>query len=255
MDVSRHRGRVAIVTGAASGIGRATAIRLAAEGAAVVALDVNVRRLAETCQLVRDAGGEISSVRANLMLRDGVDKAVADTLGAHGHIDALLNIAGVMDGFAAPHELTDATWRHVLGVNLDGPMMLCRAVLPHMRERRSGVIVNVASIAGLGGGGAGLAYTVSKHAVVGLTRNIAWMYRHEGIRCNAVCPGGVATNIGESMRVISDFGREQAAAYIGVAVRQAAPDELAATISWLVSDEASNVNGAILPVDGGWTAA
>jgi NAD(P)-dependent dehydrogenase (short-subunit alcohol dehydrogenase family) len=148
----------------------------------------------------------------------------------------------------------DETWTRVLAVNLNGPMMLCRAVLPRMMARRAGAIVNIASVGGLGGGSAGLAYTVSKHGLIGLTRSIAWTYRTEGIRCNAICPGGVATNIGTTAAPRSAWGLGQLRPYHALG-GQTQPDKIATLLSWLASDEASNVNGAIVTDDGGWTAA
>jgi NAD(P)-dependent dehydrogenase (short-subunit alcohol dehydrogenase family) len=122
------------------------------------------------------------------------------------------------------------------------------------RHGRVGAIVNVASVAGLRGGGAGIAYTTSKHALVGMTRSIAWTYRGDGIRCNAICPGGVQTNIGTTAVPRSQFALERLGKSLALAEKAADPDEIAALASWLASDEASNVNGAIVPADGGWTA-
>ena len=141
-----------------------------------------------------------------------------------------------------------------MAVNVNGPMMLCRKVLPGMLERGSGAIVNVASVAGLRGGGAGIAYTASKHALVGMTRSIAWTYRGDGIRCNAVCPGGVQTNIGATAVPRSQWAFERLGLSLALAERAADPDEIAGVLSWLGCDEAANVNGAVLSADGGWTA-
>lgn len=141
-----------------------------------------------------------------------------------------------------------------MAVNLDGPMMLTRAVLPGMRERSSGAIVNVASVGGLRGGAAGAAYTASKHALVGLTRSVAWTYADDHIRCNVVCPGGVQTNIGATATPRSEWGMARLARIHGSATGQAQPDEIATLVSWLASDEASNVNGAVVTDDGGWMA-
>ena len=196
MDNQRHQGRVAVVTGAGSGIGRAVAARLAAEGAAVVGCDVNQAGLEETLGAVREGGNDATMVTADVTSQDQVDRLVDDAVGRHGRVDLLANVAGIMDWFLPAHEVDDETWFRVMAVNVNGPMMLCRKVLPGMLERGGGAIVNVASVAGLRGGGAGIAYTTSKHALVGMTRSIAWTYRADGIRCNAICPGGVETNIG-----------------------------------------------------------
>jgi NAD(P)-dependent dehydrogenase (short-subunit alcohol dehydrogenase family) len=188
VDTTRHTGRVALITGAASGIGRACFLRLAQEGAAVVGCDVDQRGLDEACASATTVGGRCDVVRVDLRKLDQIEALVRGVLEMHSRIDILANAAGVFDGFVALHEMSDDEWDRVLGVNLTAPMQLCRAVLPHMRAAGGGAIVNVASIAALGGNG-GAAYTVSKHGLLGLSKSIAWMYRDEGIRCNVVCPG------------------------------------------------------------------
>ena len=172
---------------------------------------------------------------------------------ADGRVDVLANVAGIMDGVLPPHELDDATWELVLGVNLTGPMHLTRAVLPLMMAAGHGSIVNVASEASLRASSSGAAYTTSKHALIGLTRSTTVFYGHLGIRCNAVCPGAVKTNIGFESR--SEFGSEVVAKHITTIPTLAEPEEIAASICWLASDDAANVNGAVLAVDGGWSAA
>lgn len=250
IDPNRHEGKVAIVTGAGSGIGRATALRLVGEGATVIASDVNEAGLR---QLAAEAGDRIEPIAGDLTQQPAVDAVVAQA-NTHGRIDIVANVAGIMDGFVPVHELEDALWRRVLSVNLDAPMMLTRAVVPGMMERGGGAIVNVASVGGLKGGISGVAYAVSKHGVIGLTRSTAWTYRNAGIRCNAVCPGGVETNIGATSAPHSPWAFEQYQPALATAGRMADPDEIAALISWLASEEASNVSGAIVTADNGWTA-
>jgi NAD(P)-dependent dehydrogenase (short-subunit alcohol dehydrogenase family) len=181
-----------------------------------------------------------------------VDRLVARALELHGRIDVLANVAGVMDAFLPAAAVDDATWRRVMTVNVDGPMMLLRAVLPGMIERHAGAIVNVASVGGLRGGAAGIAYTASKHALVGMTRSVAWYYAGDGIRCNVVCPGGVRTNIEALPRDSEHIARLGPIHQSGR--RMAEADEVATLIAWLASAEASNVNGAVIPSDGGWSA-
>jgi NAD(P)-dependent dehydrogenase (short-subunit alcohol dehydrogenase family) len=250
MDSTRHADRVALLTGAGSGIGLATAVRLAAEGAHVVGCDVRP----EAVETARAAvpGGTFTA--CDVTDQAGVERLVSETVAAHGRIDVLGNIAGINDAFLAAHEVDDATWDRVLAVNTTAVMRLCRAVLPSMQARGAGAIVNIASIAGLGGGASGLAYTASKHAVVGMTRSIAWTYRADGVRCNAVCPGGVRTNIVSRGDPRSDWGLDRLRPFHALSGRVADADEIAALVSWLASDEASNMTGAIITADGGWTA-
>lgn len=255
MDAARHAGKVAIVTGAGSGIGLATAVRLAREGARVVGCDVNGAGLEKLAAELRAAGMGVETAVADVAKQADVDALVDGALARHGRLDLLANVAGIMDWFLPLHELDDETWRRVIGVNLEGPMRLCRRVLPAMMKAKRGAIVNVASAAALGAGASGTAYATSKHALLGLTRSIAWLYRAEGIRCNAVCPGGVETNIGTTAAPRSPWAMRQLDKSLALAERMAKPDEIATLISWLASEEASNVNGAIVSDDGGWRAA
>ena len=250
----RLDGRVAIVTGAASGIGRAVALRMAAEGAVVIAADRNAERLDEL-KGEETMPGQVIRVVGDLSTSEGVE-VVAEAAGAHGGADILVNNAGVMDWFLPAGDVDDETWERVFAVNVTAPMRLMRAVLPAMLEQGRGAIVNIASVAGVSGGGAGIAYTASKHALVGMTRNTAFFYGPQGVRTNAVCPGGVDTNIAEGgavPRVPWSYERLQVG--FGRAQRQAQPDEIASLVLWLASDEAANVNGAVIASDGGWTAA
>ena len=250
----RFDGRVVIVTGAASGIGRAIALRMAAEGAVVIAADRNAQRL-EELRGEETLPGQVVRVQGDLATSEGVD-AVVTAAGAHGGADILVNNAGIMDWFLPAGAVDDETWDNVLAVNVTAPMRLMRAVLPGMLEQGRGAIVNVASVAGMSGGAAGLAYTASKHALVGMTRNTAFFYGPRGVRTNVVCPGGVETRIAEGgavPRVPWSFERLQTG--FGRAQRTAQPDEIASLVLWLASDEAVNVNGAVIASDGGWTAA
>jgi NAD(P)-dependent dehydrogenase (short-subunit alcohol dehydrogenase family) len=254
MTSPRLQGRVAVVTGAASGIGRAITVQLAGEGALVIAADVNGPRLQETAALAAE-GGKTVTVLGDLRDPTTLRRIVA-AADEQGGADILVNNAGVMDWFLPAADVDDETWDRLMDINAKAPMRLMRAMIPTMEERGRGAIVNIASIGGLVGGAAGLAYTASKHALVGMTRNTAFFYGPKGIRTNAVCPGGVATNIAEGgaqPRVPWAFERLQAGFARGQ--RMAQPEEIASLVAWLVSDEAVNVNGAIIPSDGGWTAS
>ncbi len=249
MDRERHTEKVALVTGAGSGIGRAAAARLVEEGARVIATarkEEGLRALAE------GAAGTVETVQADLT--DSADmERVLSRVRDVGRLDILVNDAGIMDGFLPLHELDDETWEAVLAINLVAPVVLSRALLPLMMAGGGGSIVNVSSLAGFRGGTAGAAYTVSKHGLIGLTRSIAASYRNSSIRCNAVCPGGVATAMGRTATPRSAWGFEQYQPALSLAGRIAEPEEIATVISFLASDEASNVNGAVLTADNGWT--
>jgi len=249
MDATRHAGAMALVTGAASGIGRATAIRLAAEGATVVATDGNADGLAK---LVADEPS-ITPVAGDLRDAAFIDE-LATRAAAVGAITILANVAGVMDHFVPAGEVDDALWEDVVAINLTAPLRLCRRLLPALCDG-NGSIINVSSAAGLGGSGAGAAYHASKHGLIGLTRHIAFTYGPRGVRCNAICPGGVETGIGTTASPTVPWAYERQLLGIALGERRAQPDEIATAISWLASCEASNVNGVVRPVDGGWRAA
>jgi len=252
MDTTRHQGKVAIVTGAANGIGRATVLRLASEGATVIGCDLNAEALAETQQLLTEAGKTAQLVVADVTLQADVERVVA---AAGGKIDILANVAGIMDHFVPLGDLDDALWERVMAVNVTGVMRLTRAVLPIMEAAGHGAIVTVASKASLGAGAAGVAYTTSKHAVIGLIKSVAYYYGNKGIRSNAVLPGGVMTAIGASSNPRVPWAMERAQLSMATIARMADADEIATVISWLACDEASNVNGAVVSADGGWASA
>jgi len=252
--VTLHRfdGETVIVTGAASGIGRAVASRVAREGGRVVAADVSKEKLDQLVESLSGAlpgGAEIVAVAGDISDPDDV----AQILRAAGErVHALANVAGVMDDMSAVHEVSDEMWERVLRINLTGTMRLSRAVVPGMLEAGGGRIVNVTSEAGLRGSAAGAAYTASKHAVVGLTKSMAVMYAQSGIRTNALAPGGVATGIhvpgaaALGARVLGGYQRNIPAI--------AMAEELAASITFLLSKDSVNINGAVLASDGGWSA-
>ncbi|WP_116953367.1 SDR family NAD(P)-dependent oxidoreductase [Jiangella endophytica] len=251
-EALRHTGATVVVTGAASGIGRALTTRLLREGANVVAFDVAADKLAE---LEKEAGGAaLVTVTGDVSVEADVRCAHDAAVATFGGYDGLANVAGVMDWFVPAHELDDDTWERVFAVNVTGPMRTTRLALDQFLRRGRGAIVNVASEAALRGAAGGFAYTAAKHAVLGQTKSVAWAYRGEGIRCNVVCPGAVDTNLGTSATPRGDFGIDKLRPVLRLRGPSVDPDQPAGTISWLLSAEAANVTGAVLVADGGWGA-
>ncbi|PPF61885.1 short-chain dehydrogenase [Clavibacter michiganensis] len=248
IDNGRFSGKTIIVTGAGSGIGRATASRIAREGGRVVAVDISQERLDDF--VAKTPGADIVTVVADIT----DDSAVAQIIAAAGdRIDGLANIAGIMDDMTPVGDVSDDVWKRVFSINVDGTMKLMRAVLPTMLAQASGSIVNTASEAALRGSAAGAAYTASKHAVAGLTKSSAFMYGPSGIRVNAVAPGPTITNI--EAKFGSKLGAARVRVGMSVMPEAVESDALAASITFLLSDDGVNVNGVILPSDGGWSVA
>lgn len=251
MDPSRHWGRVAIVTGAGSGIGRATVLRLVQEGASVVACDASEEGLSGSRQELAAMGREADLRLADITRQPDVDELVRGL----PRIDLVVNNAGVMDHFLPLTEIDDELWARVIDVNLTGAMRVTRAVLPQMVDAKKGSVVTVGSEASLRAGAAGVAYASSKHGLLGLVQHVAYFYGPDGVRSNAVLPGAVATSIGTTAAPRSPWAFERAQQAMTVMGPPAEPDQIASAISWLGSEEASNVNGAIVTADNGWSAA
>lgn len=244
----RFSGKTVIVTGAGAGIGKASAIRFLLEGATVVASDISSQRLEEL-------KSQHPTLPLTIVAGDISQEATTNSIvaAADGKIDVLINNAGIMDGFLPAAEVDDATWEKVFAVNVTSIMRLTRATLPLMLKANKGSIVNVTSEAGLRGSCAGAAYTASKHAVIGFTKNTSFMYANNGIRVNAVAPGSVRTSIE------APFKSQHAAERLGPIFQAVVPppaeaEHLAACITWLGSDDSFNINGVVLSSDGGWSA-
>ncbi|HTL81410.1 MAG TPA: SDR family oxidoreductase [Bacteroidia bacterium] len=245
--------KVALVTGAGSGMGKAIAALFASEGAKVVATDVNEKRLQELVNAIRSDKGEIISVTGDVSKEDDARKMIDAAMRKYEGIDVLVNNAGVLDNFMPVADATNEMWDHVMGVNINGPFYLCRLVVPIMLKQGRGSIVNISSVGGLNGSRAGVAYTTSKHALIGLSKNIAFMYGDKGIRCNVIAPGGVNTNIGEGMNP-NALGYAKLSLGLGTNIRTGEPKEIAEVALFLAGEKSSLMNGAVVVADAGWTA-
>ncbi len=252
----RLQGKVAVITGAASGMGLAMAKLFAAEGASVVAGDWNEARLKDAVAAIKASGGAIAGAQGDIGDQATAESLVDLAVKTYGRIDVLVNNAGVMDYMQGVAELSDDIWRRVLRINLDGPMFTSRRAIPHMISQGGGSVINIASTAALSGGAAGAAYTAAKHGLLGLTKSTAWMYAQKGIRCNAICPGGTKTNIGESMprERLDPAGGARAGAFAALIPAMLEPSDIAALALFLASDESRHINGAIITADAGWMA-
>lgn len=248
--------KVAVITGAASGMGKAIATLFAAEGAKVVAADLNADGLQTVVDAIIADGGTALAVPTNVTKEEEIENMINTAVEKYGKLDILVNNAGIMDNFVTVGNLANDLWNRVIAINLTAPMMASRLAVNIMKEQETGgSIVNTASVGGLFGTRGGASYVASKHGLIGLTKNTAATYGKFGIRCNAIAPGGVNTNIGATITAPDMLGLE--ALSKGAASDNAPsgePEEIALAALFLASDDASFINGITLVADGGWTA-
>lgn len=249
----RLDGRVALITGAASGIGRAMALEFAARGARVVACDIaGDCSLAVTSEAIAAGAPHAIGVTADVADAREVNRAVAEATDAMGHIDILCSNAGILDGYASAIDADEELWDRVFDVNVKATWLLARAVLPGMLERGSGSIIVTASVAGMIAGGGGVAYTASKHAVIGLMRQISYECAAKGIRVNAICPGVIQTGMTQPL-----FDDPDSKVYEYIPQIPSAtwgqPGEIAKIAALLASDDVPFMHGSCVVADGGWT--
>ena len=250
----RMEDKVVILTGASSGIGNATALKLASEGAKVTVVARRAERLEALKEKAADLPGEIFPVPGDVSIDGDIENAVKKTLDRYGRIDVLINNAGVLDNYLSADSMTDEVWNKVMSVNLTGPMKMIRAVIPEMIKQGSGNIINTASVGGLQGGKGGMAYVASKHAIIGMTKHIGAMFYDKGIRCNAVAPGTVKTEIAGTVKTPNKDMMEKIVKGFQVFPAIGEAEEIANIMLFLSSEESSFVNGTTIVADGGWTA-
>lgn len=248
--------KVSVVTGAGSGMGKAIALLFALEGSKVIATDINQSRLDELKKEITGKGGIITTLLSDISKEEDIENMINTAATVYGTLDILVNNAGIMDHFAPVGELDNGMWEKVMKVNVEGPFKAMRSAVKIFLSKGSGIIVNIASIGGLNGARAGAAYTASKHALIGLSRNTGYMYSKSGIRCNAIAPGAVKTNIGETIdyKKVTALVNERIMPGMVLNPRTGDPSEIAKAALFLASDDSSFVNAEVLVVDGGWSA-
>lgn len=247
----RFEGKCVVVTGASSGMGRKISLDFAKEGATVIAVARRLERLEEIAKEAESFAGKILPYQGDISLEEVNNGMIDYAVKECGKLDVLVNNAGIMDEFTPIGELTDELYSKVMAVNLNGPIYAMRKAVQVMLEQETkGNIVNIASIGGVCGARAGVAYTASKHAIVGATKNTAYMYAGK-IRCNVVCPGGVETEVMNSQTNISQFGVGRIMAGLDTSIPAGKVEDISTAVLYIASDDAKFMTGAEIVIDGG----
>lgn len=246
--------KVVVVTGAGSGMGKSMVQEFTAAGARVAALDINETKAKEVVAAL-DAPEQAIAVTVDVASEESVTAAVAEVLNWAGRVDVLCNNAGIVDSFRPAHEISVDEWHRTVTVNLTGPFLMARAVIPDMLSRSKGIIINTASISSFSAAGGGTAYTAAKHGVIGLTRQLTFDYGKHGIRVNAICPGATLTGLTMPDGDASHLPDSEPEILRTPAQRWCQPVEIARLALYLASDDADFIHGAAMVIDGGWLTA
>lgn len=249
----RLDGKAVVVTGASSGMGRAIVERFVNEGASVVAVARRAERLEELRDSLASAPGKVEIFQGDISSKEVNEEMIDKCISSFGKIDVLINNAGIMDDMGPVGDLSDEKFNQIIQVNLYGPMCAMRKAVNVFKEQGGGAIINIASLGGMRTA-AGAAYCASKAAVISMTKNTAFMYQPDGIRCNAIAPGGIETEISNSMGQPNMAGYGRVQKVLAAAPAPGSAQDIANAALFLASDEASYISGDVLVVDGGWNA-
>jgi NAD(P)-dependent dehydrogenase (short-subunit alcohol dehydrogenase family) len=247
------KGKVVLITGAASGIGKSMVGAFLNEDCIIAAVDLNGKGLEELHKDFSQAGTHLNTYTCDISDEEQIIQTIGKVCYELGSIQILINNAGVLDDFVPVHKLSNLLWDHVMRINLFAAFVFCRELLPDMRSKGNGVIINISSVGGLYGCRAGAAYTVSKFGLVGLSKNIAFSYANEGIRCNVIAPGAVKTSISQGMKP-DEFGFQRSSLGFPLIPKNGEPEDVANIAVFLSKPEASLINGSVIVADAGWTA-
>jgi NAD(P)-dependent dehydrogenase (short-subunit alcohol dehydrogenase family) len=246
--------KVSLITGAASGIGKAIAWKFLQHSAPLILVDRNQEKLSEIAAELKDQPhAHVLTFSADVSDEEAVHEVVRESIKHFGVVDVLVNNAGILDDFSGVSEMGLEQYRHVMNVNLNGAVYFSHFLLPEMLREGKGSIINTASVGGLNGARAGAAYTMSKHAMIGLTKHTAFSYAKQGIRCNALCPGGINTDISKGISV-NEIGYQKSALGFPLIPRMGEANEIAELALFLASDLSSLLNGAVMVADAGWSS-
>jgi NAD(P)-dependent dehydrogenase (short-subunit alcohol dehydrogenase family) len=245
--------KTAVITGAGSGMGKAIARLFAINGAKIAAVDVDSKKAEAVAEMIRLEGGHAIGLLCDVSDEAQVKKMIIEVMQEYGSVDILVNNAGIMDNFTPLKKVTNKLWNNVMGVNVNGPFYTSREAISPMLDQGKGVFIHISSVGGTHGARAGLVYTTSKHALIGMSKNIGFMYAKKGIRSNVIAPGGVNTNIMKDAQP-DEEGATICSSGAGSMPRMGEPEEIAKIALFLACDDSSFVNGEVLTADGGWTA-